>query len=900
MKKERQLILYLMFILVLFLTSSLLILSISSIFSLSVYASPSLSSEDSSVFADQSKEQVIFIDTDADPDAITGAATDGYTETYIESSNQIVGLIVTKSSNAYENFRATANHASFNVCTCDSFKDSLRVSNLGTVTTNYNLMKAGTASKFVNHVPAYFILDPGQSQDIEMFGSVPCSSSAVGPYELETYFKTVSGMTQVLKQPLNIKQCNSFDMHLVYPSFKNYPCTTTLYELKLYNREDFADTYKLSIPKLNPKYYTFSESYVLLAPYEERSIFIYINLPCSSSSSYNFDVKAVSMQSEQEKTKPLYLTIDKKGYNFQLELGQEKKLANLTTTDTSTIIFKSAKDNQINVCANDVYSVPVKITNFAEFTNTFYISSSDDSIKTPQVVTLNKGQSILLSNYFNAAESSPGNHTYSIKALSDKGRLTTQLAFKVSVSDCQAKQKQGTSKTAKALMLFFLLFLVLLLVLFFLWFLLISKKPSVYDELKAEEDAEEELEKKELEELEKEKFAREKPKKTAILETETNARWWIVPLIILLVLILLLAAIFLVGKCKDCHFGVPGNETQEKEAETQAGDSGTTQESVSVEPVVVSTSEDTDVQIPKETEDKEAEDIEDEEAEVETTETEASEAETTEATDSEAETAQAEEGTSFWQKVKAWFAAGPINATEISDSTQASNITELSDEKEEEQDEEDESEPEILEVVEPSAVTTNETIIPEENLDAETEGKEPSLLTNVTEPASTQEMQPVVYINYVDPRANMTQQEIDFAYQYLAEDEIKALNLSKYFIDIDGDKLVYSNNDALNVDIDYDNENGEIAYIIPHRDWTGESSVVFKAEDGKGGYAHSPEIAIVVRPQNEFVQWMKKSRLYLIIAASVIILLLLALLIYGIYKWRSPKQILLKKKAVKQ
>ncbi|MFH1052944.1 MAG: PGF-pre-PGF domain-containing protein [Candidatus Woesearchaeota archaeon] len=77
-------------------------------------------------------------------------------------------------------------------------------------------------------------------------------------------------------------------------------------------------------------------------------------------------------------------------------------------------------------------------------------------------------------------------------------------------------------------------------------------------------------------------------------------------------------------------------------------------------------------------------------------------------------------------------------------------------------------------------------------------------------------------------------------------DENRSLDLSQYFIDPDGDKLVYSAESTDHINIDIDNELG-IAKLIHDPGFSGAETVVFTADDGKGGVVESNEVLLIVK-----------------------------------------------------
>ena len=356
---------------------------------------------------------------------------------------------------AIENFNAYSHKKNIDICTCGRFTDTLKVTNTGSTTTHYIIKKGGSAAKFVSYLPTELLLNPSETQSINMVGNVPCLGAA-GSYTLQTYFETLAGSSKILSQQLNIIECDLFKAYPAYPSYKNAPCTPTSYNINIQNLKNIPDTFKLSFDNnvgkayyfnkadnINKAYYKFTESFVLLAPKEQKTTSLIINLPCEFSETYKFNVKVSSTITRKEQTFPLYLTIDKNGYSFGLDLGYPVKIENYT----KKVSFAVKPNNFFSFCSSDVQLIPVRLTNLADFSNTYKISliskSDDDVFKTPVSVALLPKQSALLNNYYYAAEEELGNHTYALQVISEKGKLIGKLPITVEVKDCTKVDNVG-------------------------------------------------------------------------------------------------------------------------------------------------------------------------------------------------------------------------------------------------------------------------------------------------------------------------------------------------------------------------------------------------------------------------------------------------------------------------
>ncbi|MBS3122610.1 hypothetical protein J4434_07045 [Candidatus Woesearchaeota archaeon] len=785
---------------------------------------------------------------------------------------------------AIENFNAYSHKKNIDICTCGRFTDTLKVTNTGSTTTHYIIKKGGSAAKFVSYLPTELLLNPSETQSINMVGNVPCLGAA-GSYTLQTYFETLAGSSKILTQQLNIIECDSFKAYPAYPSYKNAPCTPTSYNINIQNLKNIPDTFKLSFDNnvgkayyfnkadnINKAYYKFTESFVLLAPKEQKTTSLIINLPCEFSETYKFNVKVSSTITRKEQTFPLYLTIDKNGYSFGLDLGYPVKIENYT----KKVSFAVKPNNFFSFCSSDVQLIPVRLTNLADFSNTYKISliskSDDDVFKTPVSVALLPKQSALLNNYYYAAEEELGNHTYALQVISEKGKLIGKLPITVEVKDCAKVDNVGLEQpepkkyTALILLLFVFILIIILLLLFFIF--LLKPKKTLFDELdqhlkekespedKAGEESDEEKIKLAVEkvkadlkkESEKEtKLTSEKEDKEEIIDTfqdEESSSWW-KPLLVFLIFIIGLLILYFIwpyligqsdnnalNQTSDLTSNLTINETLKEVSASSSTEKP--QKELSEESVASVTDKTLKDKLDKPF-------IEAEKS----------------STDAENLTEMEVAGISndsWWSKFLSWFNWLTPNqlsdVTILNETVQTKNETEIS-----------------------SLVSLDQSNLPQESKESK----------------PTQELQPVVF----DSKAFITQKEIDFTYRYWDEDTALTIDISKYFVDIDNDELTFTNSKAPYIDVEY---NGTTAYLIPHRDWFGESSIVFTASDGKGGTASTPEIVLVVRQAPEWFKWLKHYAWYVGVGAGLVILLIIILISYGVHTKRKPKKILLKRK----
>ena len=79
--------------------------------------------------------------------------------------------------------------------------------------------------------------------------------------------------------------------------------------------------------------------------------------------------------------------------------------------------------------------------------------------------------------------------------------------------------------------------------------------------------------------------------------------------------------------------------------------------------------------------------------------------------------------------------------------------------------------------------------------------------------------------------------------QIWQEDLTHKIDLNKYFKDPDGDALEFASTEIEHINVEINNG---IAMLTPEADWFGTETVVFTADDGKGGVIDSNEIKLTV------------------------------------------------------
>lgn len=194
-----------------------------------------------------------------------------------------------------EDFTATGT-ARIAAFACSPAEAQIIVSNTGRILSAYELVAEGNAKDWVAFEPKSFILQPGQSQTVQEFFSIPCDAEdetldiAIQTEELEL----------VLSQDIIVQTPNNLVLTPVDYSKEIVPCGSADFTFLLSNPAEFAETYLLKVTE-SPEETALSDSKILLEPHENETIIITVS-PKDCALSGDF---APVLQVSTEKTKLL-------------------------------------------------------------------------------------------------------------------------------------------------------------------------------------------------------------------------------------------------------------------------------------------------------------------------------------------------------------------------------------------------------------------------------------------------------------------------------------------------------------------------------------------------------------------------------------------------------------------
>jgi PGF-pre-PGF domain-containing protein len=182
-----------------------------------------------------------------------------------------VFLLVLSTVLAAEDFTAagTGRIATF---ACSPALGQVTVYNTGDVPSFYELTAEGDAKEWVAFEPQSFMLNPGQSQIVNEFFSIPCDAEDAA---LDVTIATAE-LELVLSQELIIQTPNNIILTPVVYSKEVMPCQPADFHFVLGNPAEFAETYSLEVSG-SPKLTALSEEKITLEPHENASITITVD-----------------------------------------------------------------------------------------------------------------------------------------------------------------------------------------------------------------------------------------------------------------------------------------------------------------------------------------------------------------------------------------------------------------------------------------------------------------------------------------------------------------------------------------------------------------------------------------------------------------------------------------------
>jgi len=276
-----------------------------------------------------------------------------------------------------ENFQVSG-AKEVSVYECSVNQDGMiHVTNTGLIPSGYSVSIGGTAANFVSLGPIHFVLDPGQSQDILVYYTVPCGSK--GTYDFDIYINTVLDTKKILTQKVVVEKPQNINITPVVYSQKIKPCKTAYFQYNITNIGAFDETYSISFEKPLGDYASVSFNNVKLAPSQTVPLDIFIKPSCDLYGNYTIPLNIKTENTDLNAKTFAYLVIEK-AYDYTLKLGSVYDVSNNST-------FSEKNIGEIySLCSDSNEIIPVKLKNNADLNNTFYLKA--DGLNIPNFISL--------------------------------------------------------------------------------------------------------------------------------------------------------------------------------------------------------------------------------------------------------------------------------------------------------------------------------------------------------------------------------------------------------------------------------------------------------------------------------------------------------------------------------
>ncbi|MBN1645287.1 PGF-pre-PGF domain-containing protein [Candidatus Woesearchaeota archaeon] len=205
----------------------------------------------------------------------------------------VVILLLLPVTLAQEDFTAQAKSL-YSLEKCVSEKNIITLTNTGTQTNNYLIAGAGKTKDWVQY-PGMFSIEPGKTVNVETIIAIPCVIPA-GNYQLIHLVSTTTGLEKEIIQDLVVEDTQNIIVTVDSTEKTIKPCTEAAYSLKITNPSSFQEKYKLSID--NPDAELSTEE-ITINPNETKQI----TLTFEPTDCFQTGEKTLLFSAETEKTK---------------------------------------------------------------------------------------------------------------------------------------------------------------------------------------------------------------------------------------------------------------------------------------------------------------------------------------------------------------------------------------------------------------------------------------------------------------------------------------------------------------------------------------------------------------------------------------------------------------------
>lgn len=317
-------------------------------------------------------------------------------------------ILIVLSSFASARFGYYTEDSLLRVCQCSTLNDSLQVKNTDTQSAIYDL---SANLDFVEFSPDTFELAPGDIQEVNILGDVPCESFRK---DLEIDIENNLGDEATLTKEFVSDQCQNLQAWLYTETNQILPCETTEYTITVDNIGNFDETYTVSSEY--DEYINYANNSQTLAQGERGVITADLQLDCgiSGNQAIPFVVKAENNNLQTTVGHVLQVQAD---YGYELEA-----------------------ETQNNVCEEEAESIPITIENTAETQNNYdlmLLGAPSFASLNQTTISLEGGEQRTVNLQLNVEEGKKlGYYEFMLKTTSEYGSVEKEQNMSLNISDC--------------------------------------------------------------------------------------------------------------------------------------------------------------------------------------------------------------------------------------------------------------------------------------------------------------------------------------------------------------------------------------------------------------------------------------------------------------------------------
>lgn len=305
---------------------------------------------------------------------------------------------------------------SVSLCDCGIDSQELYIFNTGKDNT-FLIDISGDAKNWVSLSDNSIFLESGERTSVSLNYKVPC-----GGKDSNIIFKVtpLGEQSKELNQKLIVNECSNIQIIPIKTFDIDCPCKELEYQFKIKNTGSFQEKYTFDSSKFKEEM-IFIPSTVLLNPGQEVVVTAVLKAECKVSGKYSYDINVLAEYNELKTSFSVGAEI-KPCYGYSLSAGE---------------IGSSFESQQglYNVCVGTENSIPLLITNDADFNNSYDLSLRGKfATLQNKNVEIGSSKSILTNILFNPAN--VGNYTLFLESKSKLGKLKGKFKLPIIVEDC--------------------------------------------------------------------------------------------------------------------------------------------------------------------------------------------------------------------------------------------------------------------------------------------------------------------------------------------------------------------------------------------------------------------------------------------------------------------------------